>query len=236
LLSRVIRIVNVSIAVLILLLAFAVYWYGFRPLPKTSGEITAPISGRAVIRRDARGVPHIEATSWQDALFLQGYATAQDRLWQMDSLRRYGSGELSEVLGRSTLALDQRSRAMRMREIAANDLKFLTPEDRAVFVEYARGVNYFIDTHRGKYSLGFDLPGHEYSPRAWTIVDSIVVGLVMYRDLTDFSEFEFNKGTLLSQAADRDKVKTLFPAVQGAYVSPGSNAWAVSGAHTPDGT
>lgn len=224
-----------SIAVLILLLAFAIYWYAFRPLPKTSGEITAPISGRAVIRRDARGVPHIEAESWQDAIFLQGYATAQDRLWQMDSLRRYGAGELSEVLGRSTLALDERSRAMRMREIAANDVKFLAPEDRAVFVEYARGINYFIDTHRGAYPLAFNLPGHEYSPRAWTILDSIVVGLVMYRDLTDTSEFEFNKGTVLAQAADRAKVMTLFPAVQGGYVSPGSNAWAVSGVHTADG-
>ncbi|HEX4750439.1 MAG TPA: penicillin acylase family protein [Bryobacteraceae bacterium] len=224
-----------SIAVLIALIAVAIYWYAFRPLPKTSGQISAPIYANATILRDARGVPHIQAASWQDAIFLQGFATAQDRLWQMDSLRRFGAGELSEVLGRGTLALDERSRLMRMRGIAENELRFLTPEDRAVLVEYARGVNYFIDTHRGDYQLEFNLPGHVYSPRQWTIVDSLMIGLVMFRDLTDKSIFEFQKGLLLSQATDPTKVFTLFPAVEGHDFSPGSNAWAVSGAHAANG-
>jgi len=233
--TRLVRIINVSIAVLIVLIAVAVYWYAYRPLPKVSGQISAPVSAGAVIRRDARGVPHIEAGSWQDAIFLQGYATAQDRLWQMDSLRRYAAGELSEVLGRNALSLDERSRAMRMRAIAENDVRFLTPQDRAVLVEYARGVNYFIDTQRGDYPLEFNLPGHTYAPRPWSIVDSILAGLVMFRDLTDTSKFEFNKGVLMTQASDPAKVMTLFPAVQGAYVNPGSNAWAVAGARSVDG-
>src|SRR5581483_669217 len=198
-------------------------------------EITAPISGSAVIRRDARGIPHIEAGSWQDAIFLQGYATAQDRLWQMDSLRRYGAGELSEVLGRAALALDERSRAMRMRAIAEYDASILKPQERAVLVEYARGVNYYIRTHREDYPLAFDLPGHAYTPRPWTIVDSLLVGLVMYRDLTDTSKYEFDKGTLMSLTPDSAKAQFLFPAAEGQYVNPGSNAWAVSGAHTADG-
>jgi len=225
----------VSIAVLVVLIGVVVYWYAIRPLPKTSGEITAPISGSAVIRRDARGIPHIEAASWQDAIFLQGYATAQDRLWQMDSLRRYGAGELSEVLGRAALALDERSRAMRMRAIAEYDASILKPQERAVLVEYARGVNYYIRTHREDYPLEFDLPGHAYTPRPWTIVDSLLVGLVMYRDLTDTSKYEFDKGTLMSLTPDSAKAQFLFPAAEGQYVNPGSNAWAVSGAHTADG-
>ncbi|MBV8896311.1 MAG: penicillin acylase family protein [Acidobacteriaceae bacterium] len=233
--ARLLRVINVSIAVLVVLISVAVYWYAYRPLPQISGELNAPISVPAVIRRDAHGIPHIEAAAWQDAIFLQGYATAQDRLWQMDSLRRYGAGELSEVLGRNTLAIDQHSRAMRMRATAENDVKFLRPQDRAVMVEYARGVNYYIDTHRGNYPLEFNLPGHVYSPRAWSVVDSILVGLVMYRDLTDTSQFELDKGTLLAQSGDPAKVRTLFPALQGDYVNPGSNAWAVSGAHAADG-
>ncbi len=232
--TRLLRIINVSIAVLVMLIAVALYWYAYRPLPKTSGEITAPITAPAVIRRDARGVPHIEAASWQDAIFLQGYATAQDRLWQMDSLRRFGAGELSEVLGRNTIALDRLSRTMRMRAMAENDARSLPPQDRAVLVEYARGVNYFIDTHRGDYQFEFELPGHEYSPRPWTIVDSIIVGLVMYRDLTDTSKFEFQKAQLIGMA-DPAKVMTLFPPVEGEQINPGSNAWAVSGIHTADG-
>jgi penicillin G amidase len=231
----VVRIINVSIAVLVLLVAGAIYWYVVRPLPKESGEITAPVSGPASIKRDARGVPHVEASSWEDAIFLQGYATAQDRLWQMDALRRFGGGELSEVFGAAALVSDERSRRMRMRAIAESAAQHLTPEDHRVFVEYARGVNYFIETHRGDYSLEFSLPGHEYDPRPWTLADSVLIGLVMFRDLTDSSKFELDKAGLLASAADPIKMKTLFPAVQGAYVSPGSNAWAVSGAHTADG-
>ena len=234
-LSRLVRIINVSIAVLVLLIAVAVYWYAVRPLPKTSGEIAAPIGARATIQRDARGVPHIEASSWQDAIFLQGYATAQDRLWQMDGLRRFGAGDLAAVFGPGAVSVDEQSRRMRMRAIAEFAVTQLTPEGHAVMVEYARGVNYFIDTHHRDYSLEFSLPGHQYDPRPWSLTDSMLVGLVMYRDLTDKSKFKFDKGRLMANAKDPSKVRLLFPPIEGASVSPGSNAWAVSGAHTADG-
>lgn len=234
-LPRLIRIINVSIAVLVVLIALAVYWYALRPLPKVSGEITAPINASATILRDARGVPHIEASSWQDAIFLQGYATAQDRLWQMDVLRRFGAGELSEVFGASALRADERSRRMRMRAIAEAAVLKLTPQERGVMVEYARGVNYFIDTHRGDYPLEFALPGHAYDPRPWKLSDSVLVGLVMYRDLTDKSRFKLDRGQFMAKARNPAGMRVLFPPIEGEYVSPGSNAWAVSGAHSADG-
>jgi penicillin G amidase len=229
-----VRVANVSMAIFALLIAAAVYWYAIRPLPKTSGEITAPIAGPATVKRDARGVPHIEASSWQDAIFLQGYVTAQDRLWQMDGLRRYSAGELAEIFGTALLAADERSRRMRMRAIAERDVRQLSPADRAILDEYARGVNYFINTNRGDYSLEYSLPGHVYDPRAWSVTDSVLVGLAMFRDLTDSSKFEFAKGRLMA-IVDPVRVRTLFPAIEGQFVGVGSNAWAVSGAHTADG-
>jgi penicillin amidase len=234
-LLRAVRIINVSIAVLVVLLVIAVYWLAVRPLPKSSGEIRAPINAAATVRRDARGVPHIEASSWQDAIFLQGFVTAQDRLWQMDVLRRFGGGELAAVFGPAALAEDERVRRMRMREIAEEDVSRLRPEDRALMVEYARGVNYFIDTHRGNYPLEFSLPGHRYDPQDWTMADSVLVGLVMFRNLTDSAASDFDKGRLLQMCLEPRKFQLLFPAVQGGYVKPGSNAWAVSGTHTADG-
>jgi penicillin amidase len=224
----------VSIAVAALLILFAAYWYAVRPLPKVNGEMRAPISGPAKIDRDARGIPHIEASSWQDALFLQGYATAQDRLWQMDGLRRYGEGELAEIAGPAALPTDELSRRMRLRPAAQADVLKLRPADRDVFIAYARGVNFFIDTHRGDYQLEFSLPGHAYDPRPWSIEDSLVVGLVMWRQLTDESKFEFEKNIVLANA-NQAKTRTLFPPLEGQIESPGSNAWAVSGAHTADG-
>lgn len=54
-------------------------------LPVLDGEISVPgLAAPVEIRRDMRGVPHIRAQSLSDALFAQGYVTAQDRLWQMD--------------------------------------------------------------------------------------------------------------------------------------------------------
>jgi penicillin amidase len=237
-LTRALRIINVGIALLAVLIAFAIYWLAFRPLPKTSGDINAPIGSRAVVKRDARGIPHIEAGSWQDAIFLQGYVTAQDRLWQMDGIRRFAAGELSAVFGPGTLGADKRSRRMQIREIAQRDLQYLSRDQRAVLVEYARGVNYFIETHRGNYSLEFSLPGRAYDPQPWTLSDSILVGLVMFRNLTDSAEDDYDRGALAASSAtafDLARFHTLFPASEGQYLSPGSNSWAVSGTHTADG-
>lgn len=234
-LSRLLRIVNVSVALLLVLVAVAVYWYAVRPLPQTSGDLPAPISGPATVKRDARGVPHIEASSWQDAIFLQGFVTAQDRLWQMDVLRRFAAGELAEVFGPAAVPADEESRRMRMRAIAEAQTAALRPSDRALLVAYARGVTFFIDTHHDRYSLEFSLPGHGYDPRNWSVADSLLVGLVMFRDLSNSWKFELDKGTLFADSGNPVRVRTLFPAVQGEYVSPGSNAWAVSGAHTIDG-
>jgi penicillin amidase len=229
------RIVNLGIAAIAILFLGVVYWLVVRPLPKTSGEITAPISAAATIQRDARGVPHITAASWQDAIFLQGYATAQDRLWQMDGLRRYAAGELAELYGPQYAATDERTRGLRMRAMAEANVARLSPEDREIMVQYARGVNYFIDTHRGNYSLEFSIPFNSYDPRPWTLTDSTLVGLLMFRDLTDSLAADMERGAILNLGADPAKFHVLFPATEGGAVNPGSNAWAVSGAHTADG-
>lgn len=229
---RALKFINLSIAVLLVLVLAAVYWYAYRPLPKTSGQISAPIAAPATIARDAIGVPHITAGGWEDAIFLQGYATAQDRLWQMDVMRRLAAGELSEVFGRSTLELDRESRQLRMRRIAQEHAATLTPEDRAIFAAYARGVNDFIATHRKSLPLEFTLL--RYDPRPWTIVDSLLCGLEMYRNLTTMWRQELRKMTML-QRGDPAKVAMLFPMRAGGEFQPGSNAWVMSGKFTASG-
>src|SRR5580700_4566401 len=136
------RAVNLSIAVLLGVLLAVVYWFGWRTLPQTSGSITAPIDGGASIARDERGVPHITAASWQDALFLQGYATAQDRMFQMDAMRRLAGGELAEVVGKSVLDSDEDARRWRLTRIAEAQERALTPDSRLILTAYARGVNF----------------------------------------------------------------------------------------------
>ncbi len=230
--GRALKFINLSIAVLLVLVLGAIYWTAYRPLPKVSGQISAPVSAQATVGRDALGVPHIAAGQWEDAIFLQGYATAQDRLWQMDVLRRLAAGELSEVFGPATLELDREARGVRMRRIAEEQSRTLPPADRAVFAAYARGVNYFIETHRNALPLEFTLL--RYDPRPWSIVDSLLCGLQMYRSLTSTWREELRKMTMLA-GGDPAKVTLLYPARAGTEFQPGSNAWVVSGKFTASG-
>jgi penicillin amidase len=230
--GKAVKYINLSIAVLLVVFLSIVYWVAYRPLPKVSGEISAPVSSNATIVRDARGVPHITAGSWEDAIFLQGFATAQDRMWQMDALRRLAAGDLAEVVGPAAIEPDREARRLRMRRAAEDQLRSLPPADREVLAAYARGVNYYIETHRGRFSLEFTLLGYE--PRPWRLVDSILAALQMYRNLTTSWRNEIQKEALLA-SGDRAKVNVLFPTRTGREFQPGSNAWAISGALTASG-
>ena len=181
------------------------------------------------------GVPHIEASSWQDAIFLQGYVTAQDRLWQMDGLRRFSAGELAEIFGPALVATDERSTKNANTGDCGSRCASSQSTLSVTVLASMRAESITSSTHiEGNYSLEFSLPGHAYDPRPWSVTDSVLVGLAMFRDLTDSSRFELSKGKLLA-IADPAKAKLLFPAIEGQFVSVGSNAWAVSGAHTADG-
>jgi penicillin amidase len=226
------RAINLSIAVLLIAVVSAAYWYAWRPLAETSGEISAPISAKATITRDALGVPHIRAASWEDAVFLQGFVTAQDRMWQMDALRRLAGGELSEVVGRQALEADEDAHRLRLARIAEESEQTMTPADRAVMAAYARGVNYYLERHRGRLPLEFSVLN--YDPRPWGIRDTILAGLQMYRTLTESWRDEIEKLHML-QKGDRTKVEFLFPVRTGGEAQPGSNAWAVAGAHSASG-
>ena len=228
----IVRYVNIAIAILALAVLAIVYWFVYRPLPQTSGTLVAPVSARVVIARDALGVPHITAANADDAYFAQGYVTAQDRLFQMDGLRRLAGGDLSEIVGPAALDLDRDSRRLRMRHIAEAAYGSLPPQDRAPLAAYARGVNHFIETHLHDLPIEFTLLG--YNPRPWSVVDTILVGLHMYRDLTTTWRDEILKRDMLA-AGNPAKVNFLFPARSGGELQPGSNAWAVSAAHTATG-
>ena len=96
------------------------------------------------IRRDDLGVAHINAANEHDAWFGQGYASAQDRLWQMEYDRRRAAGRWAEVVGESALPADRLSRRLQLGDAARIDVEAMTTETRAMFEAYAAGVNAFI--------------------------------------------------------------------------------------------
>jgi penicillin amidase len=232
LLSRFLKYINIAIALALAAFLVAAYWLVWRPLPQRSGEVPAPVASGATAARDSLGVPHITAASEEDALFVQGYVTAQDRLFQMDALRRLAAGELAEIVGPSAIPSDRESRALGMRGIAVRQSSALPAGQRAALAAYARGVNYFIETHRGRLPLEFTLL--HYDPGPWTVTDSLLIGLQMYRTLTDTWKDDLRKRQMLA-GGDAAKVNFLFPVRSGMEVLPGSNAWAVAGKLTASG-
>src|SRR5579862_3860662 len=144
-----------SLLLLAVLFAAGVLGYAYlvarSALPQLDGSL--PVKGLSApvnVTRDVHGVPAIEAANLEDLFFAQGYVTAQDRLWQMDVMRRFGAGELSEILGEDTLKLDREQRILGLRAAAKKALAMAPERDRNFFNAYARGVNAFIETHNDR--------------------------------------------------------------------------------------
>src|SRR5439155_10213303 len=101
-------------------------------LPALAAEtLTLPGPQRPVeILRDRWGTPHIYAQNTRDLFFAQGYAQAQDRLWQMEFTRRVGNGNLSALLGPDTLGIDRFMRTIGLRSTAERDWPNIRGEER----------------------------------------------------------------------------------------------------------
>jgi penicillin amidase len=170
------------VAVVLAILAIA--WFVRAPLPKIDGAVQVHgVSTEVIIRRDDRGIPHIAASSGNDVFFGEGYACAQDRLWQMDLLRREAEGRLSEILGNATLSVDEYFRTLGLTQVAEQSLRALDPVNRARLEAYAAGVN---DAARSReLPIEFRLLG--YAPDPWTPIDSVAVGLLITRSQDESS-------------------------------------------------
>jgi penicillin amidase len=232
LVGRIVKAINTVIALAAAAVLAGLYWYVWRPLPQHSGAVTAPVAAATTVSFDTLGVPHIHASSLEDALIAQGYVTAQDRLWQMDSLRRVAGGNLAEIIGPRGLDVDRESRRLRLRRIAEEGYLNLPVEDRAAFGAYTLGINRFIATHLDSLPVEFTLLG--YQPKPWSAIDCLLVCLYMFRDLTTTWRTDLIRRSMLADG-DVAKVNLLFAPHLGGEPLPGSNGWALAGSRTASG-
>ncbi|MYB49425.1 MAG: penicillin acylase family protein [Dehalococcoidia bacterium] len=141
-------------------------------VPSTEGTRTASdLSGKVEIARDEWGVPHILAETDDDLFFGYGYATAQDRLWQLDYYRRKARGRLSEVIGPSGIEIDTVSHTIGLERTAQENLARFPEKTKRRLQAYTDGVNAFMEETRSSLPIEFDLLGYE--PQGWTPLDSV---------------------------------------------------------------
>lgn len=213
------------------LIAAAVFFW--RNLPVTEGEVRLDVRQPVEVVRDQYGIPHITAASIEDAIYAQGYVHAQDRFWQMEATRRLAAGEMAEIAGRVALESDLLARQLRLRRVAQQMADNLEAEDRLWLAAYARGVNDWLKQNQDKLPLEIQALG--YTPRTWQVADSLLLVLHMFRQLSNSWTTEADQLLLVSQAADKQLARELFPTRTGTEIMPGSNAWVLSGARSVTG-
>ena len=222
-------------------------------LPQTNGEtVIAGLQKPSQIIRDHYGITFIKAENLTDGYRALGYAHAQDRLWQMELMRRSGAGRLSEIFGSRTLAIDRFIRTLGLRKTAERSMASLSPEVMSGLVAYAEGVNAYLTTHKSSLPREFFFLGVD--PEHWEPLDSLVWQKLMalslsqnwrtealraqFREQLSISDMQLflpiashdlpAKLSALTSDFDRwDALRKSFPSFLQNYGA--SNVWAVSG-------
>ncbi|WP_095196308.1 penicillin acylase family protein [Pseudomonas sp. Irchel 3A7] len=165
---------------LIVTLAAVGGWYVYSKQPTRQGMVELQhLQGSVTVRYDERGIPHIRAENEPDLYRALGYVHAQDRLFQMEVLRRLARGELAEVLGPKLLDTDKLMRSLRIRERAETYLANLDKQSPAFIAmhAYLDGINQYQDSHARP--VEFDVLGIQKRP--FTAQDTIsIAGYMAY--------------------------------------------------------
>lgn len=213
----------ISLTVIVTMLVLITYVVIRASLPNLDGEISSlDLKGQATLSRDLIGTAIIHAESENDAAYVLGYAHAQDRLFQLDLLRRQSAGELSEIVGTRALEIDKKHRFHQFRQRAKNVFASLSKSEQQILTQYTKGVN------AGASSLSFKpfeyiLTSSEFAP--WRPEDSLLASYSMYIDLQlAQTEIDFRLTAL----------KTIFGADMHQFFTPASTYQAaIDGSVTP---
>jgi penicillin amidase len=196
--------------VIILLLA---YWYvrylETKGIPNYGGEVELKgLTNEVKVYRDKYAIPHIFAKNEPDLYRAVGYCMAQDRLFQMDLIRRLTSGRLSEVIGEETIDVDHLMRALRIPE---KSRKIYEMTDKCILQlteAFCDGVNQYIDSNKDRLPIEFTILG--YDPEKWEPEHAFnVVGYFSFDLSTSWdSEVFFQK---VLQKVDKERVREILP-------------------------
>ena len=194
---------------LIVVLFLGVYGYLRATLPDYDGEVTIPgLTDNVEIIRDAYAMPHIYAQTDQDAYFALGYCMAQDRLFQMDVVRRVARGRLSEILGEALISTDKLFRTISAGKSIEDIVSEFPAEYITALKAYAAGVNYFIENRKGPLPVEFKILG--VKPEPWHYSDGVSTHYYMAWDLNSAFSIEMLYAAVIDKVGVK-MAKDIFP-------------------------
>ncbi len=196
------------LALILVASLFALHRQMRRSVAPLDGSLQLPgLSAPVTVRRDAHGLPHIEAANVNDLLAAQGWVTASDRLWQMDMARRLPAGEAAEVLalvlGPAIVDHDRVERTLGIRDVADHLLRTLPPEQLAQLEAYARGVNAYEAEADRDGTLPAEFSLLMYKPAPWRPIDSLLVALSMSEMLDERWQSKLKREQVTAQLGAR---------------------------------
>jgi penicillin amidase len=184
------------------------YLYVRQSLPQTEGTLALPaLAAPVTVVRDAHGIPTVRAESLADAHRALGFLHAQDRLWQMDFMRRTAEGRLSEVVGEGTVGVDRFMRTLGFGQLAQAQLGHQSAQTQAALEHYAQGVNAFIDRDP-VWPLEFQILG--YTPERWDPADSLAWVRIMALQLSGNFRDELARAAVKEQVTEA-QYRFLYP-------------------------
>lgn len=211
----------------------------FLSLPDYSGEYRVDGLEEPVdVIRDANGVPHIFARNMRDATLALGFVHAQDRLWQMESMRRLGRGRLAEIVGPKALPSDRLMRLYGFGDLVAKQYDSLDADTRTALETYTAGVNAWIGNGTLVPPPAFLALG--MSPEPWHPTDSLIWGKVMAATLSGNWRDELLRTRMTRVLTDQQILQLWYPqeafgGTEGGSANAlggASNAWLIGGGRT----
>lgn len=160
------KILLITAGVIVVIAVVSFIWFR-STLPDYEGTLTITgLKAEVQASFDDYGVPHIYADNAEDAYMALGYLHAQDRLFQMEMLRRLAGGRLAEVLGKDLVDIDRLFRTLGLNELAEKNAQAFLSADTAAFQKashaYLKGINAYIA--KGRAPIEFSLTGIPLQP------------------------------------------------------------------------
>ncbi|MFA8342897.1 MAG: penicillin acylase family protein [Rhodothermaceae bacterium] len=203
----------IGITVTIIFLATGIFSYSYlmlqSNLPEYEGEESvAGLETGVEVFRDNHAIPYIYANSRFDAAFSTGYLHAQERMFQMDVMRRAGAGRLSEIFGTKTVNFDKMFRTLQIGAVAEKAVASLEDDTKKMLEAYANGINEYLRLHPDKLGVEFDVL--DYAQEEWTIEHSLIISKLLAWELNISWWVDVSFSNLLQKLGE-SKLRDILP-------------------------